>query len=348
MHDQLHDYVGVIHIHSTYSDGSRPIPEIASIAKEVDLDYLLLTDHNTLQAKRDGLEGWYDGVLVGIGYEINDADDQNHYLAFNLEKEVEEMVNPEIYVEQVNQSGGFGIIAHPDEKRKAMKKYPPYPWKFWDSQIYQGIEIWNQMSEWMEGLNHFNKYWRAINPRRSVISPMPETLKKWDIANQDRKVVGIGGVDAHGHIYRLWGLFKIIIFRYKILFKSIRTHILTDQALLQNEDYHKDLVLLYKSLLECRCFISNYYCGDAQGFRFYAENKKGIAHIGEEISLSPQTHFHVKIPQTAITHLIYNGKRIASQKGRELIFEVEKKGIYRVEVFYFDRPWIYSNHIKIS
>jgi len=47
MHDQLHEYVGVIHVHSTYSDGSRSIPDIASIAGEVDLDYVFMTDHNT-------------------------------------------------------------------------------------------------------------------------------------------------------------------------------------------------------------------------------------------------------------------------------------------------------------
>ena len=75
MHDQLHEYVGIIHIHSTYSDGSRPIPEIAHIASELALDYLMFTDHNTLQPKRDGMEGWYHGVLIATGYEINDADD---------------------------------------------------------------------------------------------------------------------------------------------------------------------------------------------------------------------------------------------------------------------------------
>ena len=92
MHNQLHEYVGVIHVHSTYSDGSRPIPEIATIAEEVDLDFVLMTDHNTLQAKRDGLEGWHGDVLVGVGYEINDENDLNHYLAFNLDKEVENVV----------------------------------------------------------------------------------------------------------------------------------------------------------------------------------------------------------------------------------------------------------------
>ena len=49
MHEQLHEYVGVIHIHSTYSDGSRPIPEIAAIAAEVDLDWYKKMIENFVQ-----------------------------------------------------------------------------------------------------------------------------------------------------------------------------------------------------------------------------------------------------------------------------------------------------------
>jgi hypothetical protein len=348
MHDQLHEYVGVIHVHSTYSDGSRSIPDIASIAGEVDLDYLLMTDHNTLQAKRDGLEGWYGGVLVGIGYEINDENDLNHYLAFNLEKEVENFHNPSEYIRQVHDNGGFGLIAHPDEKRTAMKNYPPYPWTLWESDYFNGIELWNQMSEWMEGLTNFNKYWRVFNPRKAIVSPQEETLKKWDDVNQHRKVVGIGGVDAHGHIYKLWGLFQITIFRYKVLFKTIRTHILTDKPLMASKDHKQDLSILYDNLLNCRSFISNYYCGDARGFRFYAQNRKKSAHIGDEIQFDKHTHLHVNLPHTAITHLIKNGIKIVSQKGKNLIFEVDSPGIYRVEVFYLNRPWIFSNHIRIT
>jgi hypothetical protein len=347
MHEQLHEYVGVIHIHSTYSDGSRSIPDIAAIAAEVDLDYLLMTDHNTLQPQRDGLEGWYDGVLVGIGYEINDANDLNHYLAFRLEKEVADTTDPAVYVEQVKQLGGFGFIAHPDEKRSAMKKYPPYPWTLWESDSFNGIEIWNQMSEWLEGLTNINKYWRVFNPRKSIISPMEETLQNWDEVNKKKKVVGIGGVDAHGHIYKLMGFLNIIIFRYKVLFKTIRTHILTDKALMGHEDYREDLNILYENLLNCRCFISNYYCGDARGFRFYAENKSRIVHLGGEIEFDKRTHLHVNLPRTAITHLIKNGEKITSKKGRDLVFEIDNPGIYRVEVYYLNRPWIFSNHIRI-
>jgi len=346
-HDQLHEYAGVIHIHSTYSDGTKTIPEIAHIAGEVGLDFLMFTDHNTLQPKRDGLEGWYKGVLVALGYEINDMDDLNHYLAFNLENEVSPELPPKQYVKEVDKQGGYGIIAHPDETRTAMKSYPPYPWIVWDSEKYHGIEIWNQMSEWMEGLTHFNKFWRVFNPRRAIISPKRKTLEKWDEANQNRKVVGIGGVDAHGFLYELMGMFKITIFRYKVLFKTIRTHILTEKAFAGEGKYKDDIQNLYRSLFNCQCFVSNYYCGDAHGFRFWAENKSGKAVIGNELKFEPGTHFHVNLPQTAKVYLIKNGLKIETQKGQELIFEVFETGMYRVEVYDYNRPWIFSNHIRI-
>jgi hypothetical protein len=348
MHDQLHEYVGVIHVHSTYSDGSRPIHEIATIAGEVGLDFLMFTDHNTLQPKRDGLEGWYNGVLVAIGYEINDADDLNHYLAFNLEKELAANLSPKEYVKSVHEQNGYGIIAHPDEKRTAIKEYPPYPWHMWESEHYNGIEIWNQMSEWLEGLTHLNKYWRVFNPRKSIVSPMPETMRKWDEASQARNVVGIGGVDAHGHKYKLWGFFQITIFRYKVLFKTVRTHVLTERALAGEGRFESDIQNLYKSLFNCQCFISNYYCGDARGFRFWAENSRKKVHIGGELKFDNYTHLHVNLPQTATVHLIRNGEKLTTQKGKELIFEVKSPGLYRTEVYTMNRPWIFSNHIRLK
>jgi len=176
---------------------------------------------------------------------------------------------------------------------------------------------------------------------------MEETLKKWDEANQRRKVVGIGGVDAHGHIYKLWGLIQITIFRYKVLFKTIRTHILTYKPFSGEGDHEKDLKNLYNSLRDCRCFISNHYCGDARGFRFRAENKSQRAEIGGELKFDKYTHIHVNLPQPALIHLIKDGKKYSVQKGEALVFEIKEPGCYRVEAYYFERPWIFSNHIRI-
>jgi hypothetical protein len=344
---KYHSYSGVIHIHSTYSDGSRNIPDIASIANELDIDFLLFTDHNTLKPKFDGLEGWYDKVLVGIGCEINDVSDQNHYLAFDIDEEVSWKLPPKEYVKKVGELGGFGIIAHPDEKRTTMPEYPIYPWTVWDSREFNGIELWNQMSEWMEGLNHLNKFYRFIHPRKSVAAPKKETLNKWDMLNLERKVIGIGGVDAHGHIYKLWGLFRITIFRYKVLFRTIRTHVLLNEKLIKGENYQKALHSLYGALKNAQCYISNVALGDAGDFRMIALSNREEVTIGGTISLSDSLRIKVSAPQGEKIVLIRNGELLREKTGGEAEFKADKDGVYRVEVYKNRRPWIFSNHIRV-
>ena len=78
----------------------------------------------------------------------------------------------------------------------------------------------------MENLTEENKYQAFLHPLRTITAPQEETLKIWDKLNLKRKVTGIGGVDAHAHKYNLLGFMEVEIFPYKVLFKSIRTHVL--------------------------------------------------------------------------------------------------------------------------
>ncbi len=344
---KYYSYSGVIHIHSTYSDGSRNIPDIAAIANELDIDFLLFTDHNTLKPKFDGLEGWYDKVLVGIGCEINDISDQNHYLAFDIDEEVSWKLPPKEYVKKVCELGGFGFVAHPDEKRTAMPEYPIYPWTVWDSDSFNGIEIWNQMSEWMEGLNHLNKFYRFIHPRKSVAEPKKETLKKWDALNLNRKVAGIGGVDAHGHIYKLWGLFRITIFRYKVLFRTIRTHVLLKDDLTKGSAAQKNIHLIYDALKQAQCYVSNVALGNANGFRMIAFSNDEETTVGGTIRLCNSLRLRVSVAGGDKTRLIHNGDISKERKGAETEFVLSQKGVYRVEVYKDKRAWIFSNHIRV-
>jgi len=344
--NKLYHYKGLIHAHSTYSDGQRPIPEIAAIANELDVDFLLMSDHNTLQPKLDGLEGWYDNVLVGIGCELNDKEDKNHYLAFNIEQEIDRGNSADEYVSRVKELGGFGIIAHPNESRDHIAAYPPYPWTIWESEGFDGIEIWNQMSEWMEGLTHFNKFWRAIHPRRSIRTPKKETLSIWDELNLKRKVVGIGGVDAHGHVHRMMGFFSIRIFRYKVSFRTIRTHILVPQPL-DKEDAKSALNDVYTAVQNGSCYISHRLIGEASDFRFWAESGDQSAQMGDNINNTGDGQFFVINPQKAETSLICNGREIDQQSGKELIFLFQGPGVYRVESKKKGKAWIFSNHIRV-
>ncbi len=47
---------GAIHIHTTHSDGTSTIKEIAKAAKKAGLEWIIITDHNNLKGLRE--EGW--------------------------------------------------------------------------------------------------------------------------------------------------------------------------------------------------------------------------------------------------------------------------------------------------
>lgn len=350
MVDEMHEYIGAVHLHSNVSDGSLPIPEIAEIAGSKSLDFLMFTDHNTLEPKRAGLEGWYGQVLVLIGYEINDRDDKNHYLAFRLDNEVEGSTAAE-YVSRVRERGGLGIIAHPAEKRNFSEAYPPYPWTDWDVQGFDGIEIWNQLSEWMEGITRANMFWRIWHPLRSIRFPEWDILRRWDRLNLDRRVIGIGGIDVHAFSIKILGFIPVEIYPYKVQFKSIRTHILSDKQICGSQGclpFEEAETALFAALEKGCCFVSNYSLGDARGFRFRALQAGDLYEMGSRIEGGGSVRFEAHVPAKAKIRLLQNGRLVQKVSGDKMGLTTAEPGVYRIEVFKKGRGWIYSNPIVLT
>jgi hypothetical protein len=347
----MFEYSGAIHIHSIFSDGTGEVPQIAKYADEVGLDFILLTDHNTLRALDEGYEKWYGNTLFLVGCEINDKENKNHYLAFGIEEAFTTRTPAKKYVAKVKELGGIGFLAHPHEKRKH-KEHPAYPWIEWDTEDFTGIEIWNHMSEWVENLTEENKYRSFLHPLKTIDKPPKETLKLWDELNFKRKVVGIGGIDAHAHKYNLLGFMEVEIFPYKVLFKSIRTHILLEQALKKGKS-QKDIETakwqIYDALKDGKCFIANDYVAESKGFRFYAEVNTKKYQMGDTVPANKNITLRVLLPAVeGEIKLFRNGQLVESETGMGAEFLVDKKGAYRVEVYHQNRAWIYSNHIRAN
>ena len=340
---RLFEYVGVMHIHTTDSDGSKTHDEIIGLAHKYKLDFLAFSDHMTLEHKNK--EGWYGKTLVIVGYEHQDIDEKNHYLVFGLNTVLPEDFEPNMYVKRVHQAGGFGIIAHPDESRD-FPKFPPLPWTDWSVREFDGIEIWNHMSAWLEGLARGNKLKYLLNPRSLLTAPPRETLAMWDKFNIRRRVVGIGSADAHGFKLKILGIFHRTIFPYRVELCSIRTHILTKREL--PRDFTSAKENFFGALHKCRVFISNYRWGDARGFRFWAESPDEYAIIGDRIKFNPKMRIFVESPLPAEIHLIYNGKKIATAEGKSAEFYAKRYGIYRVELYREGKGWIFTNHIRVT
>ena len=344
------EIVGAVHVHSNFSDGSRSIEEISQIANQKNLDFLMFSDHNTLEPKHLGLDGWHDKVLVIIGVEFNDANNCNHYLAFRIDENVENRETARNYVQHVSEQNGFGVIAHPAEKRSFSDAYPPYPWTDWDVEGFDGIEIWNQMSEWMEGITRANFFWRLIHPLRSIRYPAWETLERWDRYNQTRRVVGIGGIDVHAFPYKLLGFIPYEIYPYKVQFKSIRTHLLLESPLVRNNesvDFKQAEEIVFEAIRSARCFISNHAVGNACGFRFTAQSGDEIHMMGARLPVKKAFVLAAKTPLKGRIRLLKDGRVIKSVRGHGIELSVQEPGVYRIEVYRKNRGWIYSNPIVL-
>ncbi len=341
----MKEYVGVIHVHSKYSDGSGSINEIMDTANSVGLDYLILTDHMNLKAKEAGFEGYHKNTLLLVGYEHNDLNQKNHYLIFGCKnKAFPYEYTPQEYITAAKKAGCLGFIAHPAEKRKAIKRLPPYPWQAWDAKGFDGIEIWNQLSDWAENITIYNVFYRILFPRRFLNPPAKEILSRWDKMNQTQKISAIGGTDTHAYKYGI-GFFRFTFNSYKVSFKSIRTHILLEKEL--SKDLNKDKQQMLNALKNGNSFISNLRAGDAKGFNMWVESDKEKISIGNEAKWQENMKLYVTMPLEGNIDIIKNGEKIFSTSSKACELPIDTPGVYRIEVARNKKPWIYSNPIYI-
>ena len=349
----LYDYTGVIHLHSVYSyDGRTPVPEILAAARTNAIDFLLLTDHSTVEARKDGFEGWNDGVLLVVGEEI--APRFNHYIAFGHEMAVdcaekEPDLPPQDYIDRVAKLGGFGFIAHPDHAGTDLFHVKPYPWLDWSVHGYTGMGIWDFMTDWQSSLSGYS---RAILsymvPAFFLRGPRPETLARWDRLTKERTVVGIGELDNHDTPERFWR-FIIPVFPFSRVFNLIRTHVITDSPM--SGTSKEDIERLLDSFKRGRCYVSlDHFC-PARGFSTILRDKDKEATIGDRFTLSETAEWKTSLPDRAKIRLIKDGQTFQETVGKELSVTLRDAGVYRIETylkaFGIYRPWIFSNPIYV-
>ncbi|MCH7877692.1 MAG: histidinol-phosphatase [candidate division Zixibacteria bacterium] len=338
---------GCLHMHTPDSDGTKPHEEVAEIASEAGLDYLIFTDHMTLKS-REKQERFHGDVLVIVGYEHNDPADKNHYLLLDSPAVYNPKFSAREYVAAGFEDGALGIIAHPDEVRSEHGTYPPYEWNDWSVEGYTGIELWNQMSEWMERLAEagiIGKLALLFSPRKFMKAPPAASLRRWDEVNQKRPVVGVAGVDAHGFPYRL-GPKTLTIFPYKVHFRSLQTHVVLKEPL--DETYDTARAQLLAGLREANVYFSNRRWGDASGFQFMAHSSGQTVISGQRLILKEEARFEISVPRLAEIRLIRNGEQCASQTALHAVFPITRPGLYRAEARRGGKGWIFSNHIRIE
>jgi hypothetical protein len=347
----MFEYKGHVHIHSRYSDGGGKVKQIAARAAKAGLDFIVITDHYNLNGLYEGEEGYRSGVLVMIGMEVNQ--ECNHYLALGVKEVVANNdKNPQAVIDEVNCQKGIGVIAHPFEKGSPYyQKGRTYEWKDWSVAGFQGIEIWNYLSQFRDACTSILKsIYLLFNPIAGLSRPCSQALKTLDqLQEKGHKVFAYGGSDAHGTIIRV-GRLPVKVSPYYLCFRLINMHVLCKRKL--SGDLQIDKEQIYEALREGRSWIACDYYRSSDGFRFELHNDIEAWPIGSSIKFTPNLKITVKTPASARVVLLHNGRYLEASQGKSHFFTNLQPGVYRIEAYLKDkyryRPWIYTNPIWIN
>ncbi len=343
-----YDYRGVIHCHSTYSDGTGDMEEIGKAANDAGLDFVLMTDHDQMKPVEDGQEKWNGSSLIICGTEV--TPEKNHYIVFGDKKlkDVEKLkgLKPQEYIDAVNAQGWFGFIAHPDHGGTTKFGIPSYRWEDWNVSNYTGMGLWDLMTDWQSQLDREDVSLEVYTEFEDWLSgPRIETLKRWDQLNLKAKVVGIGEIDNHKYKKEYNGQ-TLEIFPYETAFKTISNHVLLDKPL--EKDFKKAKKQVLEALKHGSVYVSFDWWDDPTDFSFEIDNGKMVAGMGDSIELGEKTELVASFPQEALLNVYKNGESILEEEGDEILVDLTEPGAYRVEAMRNDIVWILSNNIYVQ
>jgi hypothetical protein len=337
-------------MHSLYSDGTGTVPRIARAARRAGVEVALLTDHDTLEARRQGHERWHGDVLVLVGEEVSPKG-RDHYLAFGIDAEIDHRGRSAREVcEAVRDAGGFGFAAHPfSSGSKRFRRGGGMPFGDLDCQALRGIELWSFATDTGERLPSIPAALRFIAmPGRVLDHPPAENVRGWDRLCAQRRVAAIGGLDAHQFGVRLGPFVPLRLMSYRRSFRHIHTHVLCESPLRRELDHDREQV--YGALREGRCYIAVDSVAPARGFAFWAEGATGAVPMGAEAAAGDWT-LYARLPRAARIRLVRDGEEVLSREASEFVHPVAEPGVYRLEAYLeakgAERTWILSNPVYL-
>ena len=336
------ELTGCLHVHSEYShDSQTPISQILKAAHRNQLDYLGLNDHLSNAARQDICLKAEKEIILLPGFEINDPDNNNHLLVYGSEDVIKNKAASE-YVNEYHKQNAITFAAHPFERR-ATKKIRKYCWTDKNVNEFDGLEIWNALSNWVAKVRpNINGILWVLMAHNFIKRASRKSIVWWDEMNKmGLRKSAIGAVDAHGLIYHKLGV-KFVLLKHNFMFKTVRTNVLLNPEEEQNSEN------ILQALAAGRSYIVNYHRGVP--YNFYAgiaaNRTRGVS-FGEEIELTEGMKYYFQLPSPARVKLYRNGVEQSRQWNQQGSFEINKKGNYRLEILKFNTGWIYTNNIYV-
>ena len=334
---------GIVHVHTTFSDGGGTPDEVIQAARSAGVRFVVITDHNNADAKP--FEGYHDGVLVIVGSELSTT--AGHILGLGIAEPTYRFSGDALDgLSDIRDLGGMAVAAHPFNPR------PDFAFTGFDLPGDWGIELINGDSEWrnagprvlstaiLYGINHKRALLRLLNPPDAA-------LAQWDRLLAERDVVGLAGADAHSRL----PLTKTLAPRfpsYESLFELMRNYVLLKAPL--SGRFEEDRGLVLSALRTGRLYVGLDALAPADAFSFVGASPNHTVTMGETTPLLFGLRVKVggRMPKNATVDLLLDGRVIATG-GAVLDVPVTAPGVYRAQVWVPGSlvPWVLSNPIYV-
>jgi hypothetical protein len=353
---------GILHVHTSRSDGLSPPEAIAASAARAGLRFVVFTDHGDATRAPDP-PVYRAGVLCIDGVEISTT--AGHYVALDMPAAPYPLGGePRDVVEDVKRLGGFGIAAHPDSPKRELR------WIDWNAPV-DGMEIVNLDTSWrvLAQQSGLLPRWRLLAalgtyPFRSsetiagLLGGSPEILDRWESLTRRRRVVAVAGADAHAKLALMDvepgdNRFSLAFPSYEAVFRTLSVHVRPDRPL--SGDSRADASAIIGALRRGHLYVAIDGVASPPSFEFTAGNRQGLAREGDELAAGGPVTLRVRSNAPAdFTATVWKGSRELAAGHHEPEFVVmapDGPGVYRVEIRASSWPrqpsWIMSNPIYV-
>ncbi len=332
--DSLYQFKGIFHVRTAWSDGVIDPDTLKTLA--TGLDFLLLTEKNSLDARLSGQTGVYNGLTVLPDIEVSLPGDSGLFAAFNFSD-----------LSGVSPGDRFNDF-RPDENpfRSSFKVslYHGHPEKnfTWPMTQIQGAELICFESGWADG----------GNPVHSVLTFLLSDYFPWllnpyiglrdpsGLLSEENPVVLFGGPGAVDP-KKLAGIFPYQFPSYPSVLRTSVLHLMTEETLISSASHNQQVI--YPALRNGQFFVANDLLSPADGFASWF-TIRGKSYTSRNLFAEPDSAiWSLYIPETesGTICLIYeNGlrKKVLTGSGLKTI-QVSGKKTVRAEIRQIRKPW---------
>ncbi len=354
---------GILHVHSTRSDGVGTPDAIARAAADAGLAFVVLTDHGDATRTPDP-PAYVNGVLVLDGVEISTT--AGHYVALDMPAAPYPLGGEgRDVVEDVARLGGFGIVAHPDSPKPALA------WHDWNAP-FDAIELVNLDTAWRRRVADpgVAAKLRLIGDALGSLLRAPETIATmaspgqaqlhWTALAADRRIVIAAGTDAHGGLTLggagngEGGFVPLPLPGYAAAFRAMSVHVRTGAPF--SGRAADDAAALFRALRAGHLYVSMDGLAGPAAFEFSAADAVGEARAGDELLPGGPVTLHVRsnAPPGYVTTIWRNAQPLGDPHPEHdfTITVGAEPAFYRVVIDApraggASLPWVFSNPIYV-